>query len=52
VRAKISPLDAYALCSIGTSFRVTQVVDIVRGVHAMIPKALFATELRREMSVV
>ena len=51
-RAKISPLDAYALCSIGTSFRVTQVVDIVRGVHAMIPKVLFATELRREMSVV
>jgi len=52
VRAKITPLDAYALCSIGASFRVTQVVDIVRGVHAMIPKALFATELRREMSVV
>jgi len=51
-RAKISPLDAYALCSIAGSFRVTQVVDIVRGVHAMIPKALFATELRREMSVV
>jgi hypothetical protein len=30
---------------------VTQ-VDIVRGVHAMIPRALFATELSREMSVV
>ena len=51
-RAKITPLDAYALCSIGASFRVTQVVDIVRGVHAMIPKALFAAQLRREMSVV
>jgi len=51
-QAKITPLDAYALCSIGASFRVTQVVDIVRGVHAMIPKTLFAPDLRREMSVV
>jgi acetamidase/formamidase len=34
------------------SFRVTQVVDIVRGVHALIPKAIFAPELRREMTVV
>ncbi len=51
-KAKISALDAYALCSIGVSFRVTQVVDIVRGVHAMIPKSLFAAELRREMTVV
>jgi acetamidase/formamidase len=41
-QAKISELDAYALCSIAVSFRVTQVVDIVRGVHAMIPKAIFA----------
>ena len=38
-RAKISELDAYALCSIALSFRVTQVVDIVRGVHALIPKS-------------
>ena len=51
-KAKISELDAYALCSIAVSFRVTQVVDIVRGVHAMIPKAIFAPELRREMAVV
>jgi hypothetical protein len=28
-------------------FRVTQVEDIVRGVHAMIPKNLFAADLRR-----
>jgi hypothetical protein len=27
-------------------------VDIVRGVHALIPKAIFAPELRREMTVV
>jgi acetamidase/formamidase len=51
-RAKISELDAYALCSVAVSFRVTQVVDIVRGVHAMIPKMLFAPQLRREMAMV
>jgi acetamidase/formamidase len=51
-RAKISELDAYALCSVAASFRVTQVVDIVRGVHAMIPKSIFAPELRREMTMV
>ncbi len=36
-RTSLTKLDAYALCSIAVSFRVTQVVDIVRGVHAMIP---------------
>ena len=51
-RAKMSELDAYALCSIAVSFRVTQVVDIVRGVHALIPKSIFAPELRREMTMV
>jgi acetamidase/formamidase len=51
-RAKLTPLDAYALCSIAVSFRVTQVVDIVRGVHAMIPKNLFAAGLRRQIAVV
>jgi acetamidase/formamidase len=51
-RAKLTPLDAYALCSIAASFRVTQVVDIVRGVHAMIPKDLFTGELRQQIAVV
>ncbi len=51
-QAKISDLDAYALCSIAVSFRVTQVVDIVRGVHALIPKSIFAPDLRREMTMV
>jgi acetamidase/formamidase len=50
-RASMTELDAYALCSIAVSFRVTQVVDIVRGVHAMIPKNLFADELRRQIAV-
>ena len=51
-RAKLTPHDAYALCSIAVSFRVTQVVDIVRGVHAMIPKNLFTGELRGQIAVV
>jgi acetamidase/formamidase len=50
--AKLTPHDAYALCSIAVSFRVTQVVDIVRGVHAMIPKSLFTGELRQQITVV
>jgi acetamidase/formamidase len=50
--ADLTKLDAYALCSIAVSFRVTQVVDIVRGVHAMIPKHLFAEGLRKRISVV
>ena len=51
-RAHITELDAYGLCSIAASFRVTQVVDIVRGVHAMIPKSLFTGDLRRQINVV
>jgi acetamidase/formamidase len=51
-RTDMSELDAYALCSIAVSFRVTQVVDIVRGVHAMIPKSLFTGALRERISVV
>jgi acetamidase/formamidase len=52
-QAKISELDAYALCSIAVSFRVTQVVDIVRAApNALIPKAIFAPELRREIMMV
>jgi len=50
-RAGLTELDAYALLSIACSFRVTQVVDIVRGVHAMIPKNLFAPELQKQIVV-
>jgi acetamidase/formamidase len=49
--ASLTKPDAYALCSIAVSFRVTQVVDIVRGVHAMIPKNLFAPDLRQQIAV-
>ena len=51
-RAGMTDLDAYALLSIACSFRVTQVVDIVRGVHAMIPKSLFSGDLRQKIAVV
>lgn len=51
-RAHITDLDAYGLCSIAASFRITQVVDIVRGVHAMIPKSLFSGDLRKQITVV
>ena len=33
--------DAYALASIAVDFEVTQVVDTVKGIHALIPKAIF-----------
>ncbi|HTU71338.1 MAG TPA: acetamidase/formamidase family protein [Candidatus Baltobacteraceae bacterium] len=51
-RANMTELDAYALLSIAGNFRVTQVVDIVRGVHAMIPKSLFAADFRPQITVV
>ena len=51
-QAKISELDAYALCSIAVSFRVPQVVDIVQGAHALIPKNIFASQLREQMTIV
>jgi acetamidase/formamidase len=51
-RTGLTELDTYSLCSIAVSFRVTQVVDIVRGVHAMIPENLFSGELRQKIAVV
>jgi acetamidase/formamidase len=51
-RARLTRLDAYGLASLAVSFRITQVVDINQGVHAMIPKHIFARELRESMTVV
>jgi len=51
-RAGLSAMDAYSLASIAISFRVTQFVNQTRGVHAMIPKALFSTERRAGMAIV
>ena len=38
---KLERDDAYMLCSVAVDFRVTQVVDGTKGVHAMIPKSIF-----------
>jgi acetamidase/formamidase len=51
-RADLTRLDAYSLASLATSFRVTQVVDINQGVHGMIPKEIFARDLRETIRVV
>jgi acetamidase/formamidase len=37
----LSKDEAYALCSLAVDFRITQVVDGPKGVHAMLPKAIF-----------
>jgi acetamidase/formamidase len=51
-KAGLAPDDAYSLCSLGVSFRITQVVDVNKGVHAMIPKSLFSERLRPRITVV
>jgi len=33
--------EAYALTSLGVDFHVTQIVDFTKGIHSMIPKAVF-----------
>jgi acetamidase/formamidase len=38
---KLTREDAYMLSSTAVDFRVTQVVDGTKGIHAMIPKSLF-----------
>ena len=38
---KMSREDAYMLCSVAVDFDITQLVDGTKGVHAMIPKAIF-----------
>jgi acetamidase/formamidase len=34
--------DAYALSSMAVDFEISQVVNGIKGVHAMIPKAIFS----------
>lgn len=41
-RYKLSRQDAYLLASDAADFSITQLVDGKRGVHAMIPKSIFA----------
>src|SRR5947199_8605066 len=42
----LSREDAYALCSVAVDFNITQAVDGVKGVHAMIPKSIFKSTSR------
>ncbi len=40
-RHGVEAADAYALASVAIDFEVTQNVDGVKGIHAMIPKTIF-----------
>lgn len=51
-RAGLSRLDAYALASVIVSFRISQVVNKVVTVHAVIPKAIFSPARRASISIV
>lgn len=51
-RAGLTQLDAYALCSLAVSFRISQVVNSQKGVYGLIPKSIFHPALRRSISVV
>ena len=51
-RANLTRHDAYGLASMAVNFRITQVVDVNQGVHAMIPKDIFARDLRQSIRVV
>jgi acetamidase/formamidase len=51
-KAKLSRADAYGLASLAVDFRVSQMVDVNNGIHAMIPKAIFAPDFRKTMSII
>jgi acetamidase/formamidase len=44
---KLSREDAYMLASVAADFSITQLVDGTKGVHAMIPKAIFQAAVAR-----
>jgi acetamidase/formamidase len=51
-RAGLSRDDAYSLASLAVDFRITQIVNVCAGAHAMIPKAIFAPDYRRTIAIV
>jgi acetamidase/formamidase len=51
-KAQLSREDAYGLASLAVDFRVSQMVDINNGIHAMIPKSIFAPDFRKTMTIV
>jgi acetamidase/formamidase len=50
-KAALSREDAYGLASLAVDFRVSQMVDVNNGIHAMIPKSIFAPDFRQTMRV-
>ena len=42
-KAGLSRADAYTLCSLAVDFRITQTVNVHRGVHAMVAKSLLGS---------
>jgi acetamidase/formamidase len=51
-KANLSREDAYGLASLAVDFRVSQMVDVNNGIHAMIPKSIFAPDFRETMTIV
>ena len=49
--AGLSRDEAYSLASLAVDFRVTQMVDVNNGVHAMIPKGIFAPDYRTTIAL-
>ncbi len=50
-KAGLSRNDAYGLASLAVDFRVSQMVDKSNGIHAMIPKSIFAPDFRKTIVV-
>lgn len=42
----LTPDDAYALASIGVDLKITQIAGLNKGIHAMIPKAIFKKKIK------
>ena len=51
-KAGLSRNDAYGLASLAVDFRVSQMVDKNNGIHAMIPKSIFAADFRKTIAIV
>ncbi len=45
-RTHLTSVQAYSLCSMAADLRITQVVNVKKGAHVMIPKALVAQSAR------
>jgi acetamidase/formamidase len=50
-KAHLSRADAYGLASLAVDFHVSQMVDVNNGIHAMIPKSIFAPDFRKTMTI-